>query len=184
MEFLFFDAEKGEKGNLLTWAVESEMRNDYFTLETSTDALNWTELTKIKGAGTAQEAKTYSFLDTKNTKASVYYKLSQTDLDGTRNELAVKFIPINDFEFRMFPNPTADSKVHIDFSNTSDDAASVVVRNELGQLVFQTDLGAIAKSGKTTYYSSDLDFAQPAGVYLVEIHSGDQLLERSKLVIR
>lgn len=184
VDFLYFDGEKKEKGNLLNWAVESEYRNDYFSLETSTDGINWKELTKVKGAGTAQEAKTYSFLDTKNTSVSTYYKLSQTDFDGSRKELALKFIPLNDFEFRMFPNPSADSKVHIDFSNTSEDAALVIVRNELGQLVFQTNLESIAKSGKTTYYSSDLELGQPAGVYFVEIHSGDQLLERSKLLIR
>lgn len=184
VDFLYFEGEKNEKGNLLNWAVEAEYRNDYFTLETSTDGVTWKELTKVKGAGTVQEAKTYSFLDTKNTSVSTYYKLSQTDFDGTRNELAVKYIPLNDFEFRMFPNPAVESKVHIDFSNTSEDAASVIVRNELGQVVFGANLEAIAKSGKTTYYSSDLDLGQPAGVYFVEIHSGDQLLERSKLVIR
>ncbi len=184
VDFLFFEGEKKDNGNLLNWAVEAEYRNDYFSLETSTDGVNWKELTKVKGAGTAQQAKTYSFLDTKNTSVSTYYKLSQTDFDGTRNELALKFIPLTDFQFRMFPNPAAENKVHIDFSNTSDDAASVIIRNELGQVVFLTNLDAIAKSGKTTYYSSDLLLDQPAGIYLVEIHSGDQLLERSKLVIR
>jgi hypothetical protein len=168
---------------MLSWAVESESRNDYFTIETSTDGTNWKELTKVKGAGNSTEAKTYSFLDTKNTTESTYYKLSQTDLDGTRNELALKFIPVNDFEFRVYPNPSSDSKIHIDFSNTSE-GASLVVRNELGQPVFQSDLQAAAKTGKTTYYSSDLDLGQPSGVYLLEIYSGNQVVERSKLVIR
>lgn len=184
VEFLYFEGEKKENGNMLTWAVESESRNDYFTIETSTDGTTWKELTKVKGAGNSTEAKTYTFLDTKNTNESTYYKLSQTDLDGTRNELALKFIPVNDFEFRVYPNPSSDSKIHIDFSNTSEDVSSIVVRNELGQLVFQTDLQAASKSGKKTYYSSDLDLGQPAGVYLLEVYSGNQLVERSKLVIR
>lgn len=184
VEFLYFEGEKTTEGNLLTWAVESEMRNDYFTIETSADGINWNECAKVKGAINSTEAKTYSFLDTKHSNESAYYKLSQTDLDGTRNELALKFIPVNDFEFRLYPNPSSDSKVHIDFSNTSDDAASVVIRNELGQLVSQYNLEAVAKSGKTTYYSSDLDLGQPAGVYLVEVYSGNQLVDRSKLVIR
>jgi hypothetical protein len=184
VEFLYFDGEKKENGNMLTWAVESESRNDYFTIETSADGTTWKELTKVKGAGNSTEAKTYAFLDTKNTNESTYYKLSQTDLDGIRNELALKFIPVNDFEFRVYPNPSSDSKVHVDFSNTSEDVSSIMVRNELGQLVFQTDLQAVANSGKKTYYSSDLDLGQPAGVYLLEVYSGNQLVERSKLVIR
>lgn len=184
VEFLFFEGEKKENGNLLTWAVESEMRNDYFTIETSADGIDWNEFSKVKGAINSTEAKTYTFMDTKNSNVSTYYKLSQTDLDGTRNELALKFIPARDFEFRVYPNPSSDSKVHIDFSTISDDATVLMLRNELGQTVFEYNLEAVSKSGKTTYYSSDLDLAQPAGMYLVEIHSGNQLVDRSKLVIR
>ncbi|WP_343632672.1 T9SS type A sorting domain-containing protein [Fluviicola sp.] len=184
VEFLYLEGEKKENGNLLTWAVESESRNDYFTLETSTDGTNWKEFAKVKGAGNSTEAKTYTFLDTKNGKESTYYKLSQTDFDGTRNELALKFIPQSEVEFRVYPNPSSDSKVHIDFSNTSDDESSVTVKNELGQIVFQSGLEAAERSGKKTYYSTDLDLEQPAGVYLVEVYSGNQVVERSKLVIR
>nr|WP_294860327.1 T9SS type A sorting domain-containing protein [uncultured Fluviicola sp.] len=182
--FLYFDGEKKDNKNLLTWAVESEQRNDYFTIETSTDGENWTELTKVKGAINSTEAKTYSYADTKNTQVSTYYKLSQTDLDGTRNELALKYIPMNVFEFRVYPNPSSDSKIHVDFSTISDDASTLILRNELGQEVFGYNLEAVAKTGRTTFYSSDLDLGQPAGVYLVEIHSGNQLVDRSRLVIK
>jgi len=184
VEFLFFEAEKMNDGNLLTWAVESESRNDYFTLETSTDGENWKELTKVKGAVNSTEAKTYTFIDSKNTRESIYYKLSQTDLDGTRNELALKYIPFNESDFVMYPNPTSDSKVHITFSNNSETASTLILRNEVGQVVFQQDLVAVSNSGKTSYYNSDLDLGQPAGIYLVEVQSGNQLVNRSKLVIR
>ncbi|WP_430407001.1 T9SS type A sorting domain-containing protein [Fluviicola sp.] len=183
VDFLFFDGEKKDSGNLLTWAVESEQRNDYFTIETSSDGENWNELTKVKGAGTSTEAKTYTFLDAKNGSQSTYYKLSQTDLDGTRNELALKYIPMNESDFNMYPNPTSDSKVHFTFSDNSE-TSTVILRNEVGQVVFQQDLVAVSKSGKTSYYNSELDLGQSAGIYLVEVQSGDQLVNRSKLVIR
>lgn len=184
VEFLSFNAEKMSNGNLLTWDVESETRNDYFTIETSKDAVNWTELTKVKGAINSTEAKTYTYVDDKNTQESVYYKLSQTDLDGTRNELALEYISVNKSDFELYPNPSSDSKVHITFSEDSESTSTLILRNEVGQLVFQQDLEPVSKSGKTFYYSSDLDLEQPAGIYLVEVHSGDQLVNRSKLVIR
>jgi hypothetical protein len=182
--FLYFDGEKKDNGNLLTWAVESEQRNDYFTIETSTDGDNWKELTKVKGAINSTEAKTYSFTDTKNTQASTYYKLSQTDLDGKRNELALKYVPVNDSDFSMYPNPTSDSKVHFTFSDNSEASSTIILRNEIGQVVFQQDLEVVSKLGKTSYYNSEFDLAQPAGIYLVEVQSGNQLVNRSKLVIR
>ncbi len=184
VEFLSFDAEKMNDGNLLSWDVQSESRNDYFTIETSKDGLNWKELAQVKGAINSTQLKTYSYLDTKNTVGSVYYKLSQTDLDGTRNELAIRYISAEEADFRMYPNPSADGQVHILFSNNSTAGSTLYLRNELGQLVLQQDLEPVSKSGKTSYYSSDLNLAQPAGVYLVEVRSGDDIINRSKLVIR
>lgn len=184
VDFLFFDGEKKDNGNLLTWAVESEQRNDYFTIETSTDGENWTELTKVKGAGTSTEAKTYTYLDTKNRSQSIYYKLSQTDLDGKRNELALKYISNNDSDFSLYPNPTSDSKIHLTFSDNSESTSTLILRNEIGQVVFQQDLQSVSKSGKTSYYNSELDLGQPAGIYFVEVQAGNQLVNRSKLVIR
>ncbi|MDF3025971.1 MAG: hypothetical protein K0S23_278 [Fluviicola sp.] len=184
VEFLYFDGEKKNEGNLLTWAVESESRNDYFTIETSADGINWQELTKVKGAVNSTEAKTYTFLDTKNTRESIYYKLSQTDLDGTRNELALKYIPVNESDFELYPNPSSDSKVHLTFSGNSETSSALVLRNEVGQVVLQQSLEPASKSGKTSFYNTDLDLGQPAGIYLLEVHSGDQLINRSKLVIR
>lgn len=183
VDFLYLEGEKTAAGNLLTWAVESESRNDYFTLETSTDGENWTELAKVKGRGTSQEAKTYSYTDTKYAQSSVYYKLSQTDLDGKRNELALKYLPLSGVDFRLFPNPVSDRLVHIEFSDNSE-AAHLVVRNELGQVVLEQDLSPVSQSGKTAQYSSELQLEQPSGVYLVEVQAGNQLVNRSKLVIR
>lgn len=184
VEFLSFEGEKNSDGNLLIWAVESESRNDYFTLETSTDALNWKELTKVKGAINSTEAKTYTFLDTKNTQESIYYKLSQTDLDGTRNELALAYIQVNESDLVLYPNPTSDSKVHITFSDNSEIAAVLILRNEIGQVVLQEVLEPVSKSGRTAYYNSDFNLEQAAGIYLVEVHSGKEVINRSKLVIR
>lgn len=184
VEFLSFEAEKRNDGNLLTWAVQSEKRNDYFTIETSADGVNWKELTKVKGAVNSTEAKTYTFFDTENTRESVYYKLSQTDLDGTRNELALDYIQVNESDFELYPNPSSDSKVHITFSDNSEDRSVLTIRNELGQVLLQQNLEPVSKSGRTSFYNSDLDLTQPAGIYFVEVSVGDQLMNRSKLVIR
>lgn len=184
VEFLYFDVEKKPNGNALTWAVESEFKNDYFLIETSTDGISWDNLVKVKGAGTSQQAKTYSFFDTQNTQISTYYRLSQTDFDGTRSDLALKFVPLLDFDLKIYPNPSSDGNFHINFSHSMLENTSLVIRNELGLVVFSENMETIGKSGKTTYYSSDLSIGQAFGIYFVEIRSGDQLLHRSKLVIQ
>lgn len=184
VEFLSFEAEKKSEGNLLSWETQSENRNDFFTIETSSDGVNWKELVQMKGAISSTEKLSYSYLDTKDNKESVYYKLSQTDLDGTRNELALKYIPVEVSDFNLYPNPTSDNKVRISFSDDSESIPTFILRNEVGQVVLQQELEPLSKSGKTTYYNSDLDLGQPAGIYLVEVRSGDQTINRSKLVVR
>jgi hypothetical protein len=182
--FLFFDGEKKTNGNLVTWAVESENRNDYFTLETSIDGTNWSELTQVKGAINSTEVKTYTFLDTKNTQQSIYYKLSQTDIDGTRNELAIKYIPIEESDLRLYPNPSSNGQVFVSFSDNSETTVNLVLRNEVGQLVHQEILNPVSKMGRIGYYNSNIDLGQATGVYFVEVSNTDGIINRSKLVIQ
>lgn len=73
------------KGGLveLSWSTASEQDNAFFTVERSDDAVAWTELTRINGAGNSSGLLTYSYTDIAN-KGFAYYRLSQTDIDGTR----------------------------------------------------------------------------------------------------
>ncbi|MNE64987.1 hypothetical protein D3C80_1604320 [compost metagenome] len=138
----------------------------------------------MKGAINSTELKSYSYLDTKNTQGAVYYKLSQTDLDGSRNELSIRYISSEEADFRLYPNPSADGRIHVSFSDHSEAKSTISLRNEVGQLVHQEDLEPASKSGKVAYYNSDLYLNQPAGVYFVEVRSNDDVVNRSKLVIR
>ncbi len=67
----------------LVWETASEANNDYFTLERSIDGYNFTLIAKIPGNGTSNETHTYSFIDHDPLDGINYYKLSQTDFDGT-----------------------------------------------------------------------------------------------------
>ncbi len=66
----------------LTWSTASEHSNEYFTIEKSRDAQAWSELVRVDAAGNSQSTTDYSYID-ENTSGLAYYRLSQTDLDGT-----------------------------------------------------------------------------------------------------
>jgi hypothetical protein len=42
---------RDNKAVKIDWQTASEMNNDYFTIERSTNGIDWQELTKIDGAG-------------------------------------------------------------------------------------------------------------------------------------
>jgi len=94
--------------NALEWKTETEIDNDYFTLERSIDATNWHEIAEIDGAGNSLEPKNYSFNDYRIVGNSLYYyRLKQTDFNGGfsySNLVVIKTSAINDLT--VFPNPS------------------------------------------------------------------------------
>jgi hypothetical protein len=64
------------------WTSASENNNDFFTVEKSSDGVNYTELEKIKGAGNSNTLEEYTCYDAHPAIGKNYYKLKQTDYDG------------------------------------------------------------------------------------------------------
>jgi hypothetical protein len=79
-----FDGKRIEEGNLLFWNTQTELNSSYFTLERSIDLQKW-ELVSIEpAAGNSQSTLHYSTIDKAFTQGRMnYYRLSQTDLDGS-----------------------------------------------------------------------------------------------------
>ena len=72
----------------LDWTTQSEKDNDYFTLWRSYDGQTWEDIAQLSGAGNSNEILSYQYMDRNIIPQliennSVYYKLSQTDYDGT-----------------------------------------------------------------------------------------------------
>jgi hypothetical protein len=68
--------------NHITWITASEMNNDYYVLEHSTDGFNWTSLGSILGSGNSSEIKGYRFIHMMPERLMNYYRLYQVDYDG------------------------------------------------------------------------------------------------------
>lgn len=83
VELLYWKSEIYNELALLRWATATELNNDYFTIEKSLDNKVWTKLVVIQGAGTTNEPVYYDYLDERAFSQTVYYRLSQTDYDGT-----------------------------------------------------------------------------------------------------
>ncbi len=83
IELLFFTAEMIDESIMLKWATASEINNDYFTIERSSDLRNSTEIARINGAGTTRNTCYYQHEDNKPLRGINYYRLKQTDYDGS-----------------------------------------------------------------------------------------------------
>lgn len=73
----------------IKWSTASEENNDYFTLERSSNGLDFHELTRVDGAGNSFEVINYSYQDKNPFQGVSYYRLKQTDYDGTNETFKV-----------------------------------------------------------------------------------------------
>ena len=84
-----FLSEGIKKHVIIEWSTYSEQNNDYFTIYKSYDGYEWSELTKVDGAGNSNNLLNYTSRDDNPRPGYQYYKLRQTDYDGNYEEFNV-----------------------------------------------------------------------------------------------
>jgi hypothetical protein len=84
VELVDFYVENKIEVNNLSWVTASELNNDYFIVENSTDGYIWDIMRLVNGAGNSTTKNTYE-LEHRNYKEAInYYRLTQVDFDGNR----------------------------------------------------------------------------------------------------
>ena len=83
IELLSLTATERDEYNLIDWTTLSEKNNDYFTLERSSNGVDFRPITAMKGTGTSNTQRTYLYKDMNPMRGVSYYRLTRTDFDGT-----------------------------------------------------------------------------------------------------
>jgi len=135
IELIEFSAnQNGTKNVLLNWSTATELHNEFFTVERSSDAINWEAISTIKGAGTSSSIKHYNYEDVSPNNSLNYYRLKQTDFNSSYKYSNIVYI--NLFEkstsyLTLFPNPANQTLSVFGITNATD----VDLINNLGQKV-------------------------------------------------
>ncbi len=95
VELLSFTGENIGGENILNWVTASERNNDFFTIERSIDGVDWEIIKYIDGAGTTTSGNMYELIDENYKSVINYYRLSQTDFDGTKEVFNDNIITID-----------------------------------------------------------------------------------------
>lgn len=105
-----FKATPYDKQVYLDWTTASELENDYFTIEHSTDGLSWKEIGNINGAGTSSETINYTYVHERPAYGINYYRLKQTDYNGDYEYSSPVSAKIEDDKsnLRLYPNPATN----------------------------------------------------------------------------
>jgi hypothetical protein len=121
VELVDFTGEKIENVIRLKWSTASEINNEKFILEHTTD-LNepFSVLGEEPGNGNSTEIIEYSFTHNSPVGGVNYYRLKQVDFDGTESISRVISVLFNldrrAVEFTVYPNPVMDDYFNLELS--------------------------------------------------------------------
>lgn len=177
VELIKFDIKAKGCGANLTWSTASEINNDFFVVEYSYDGANWEEIDKVKGAGNSTKIINYSFDDLNcSHNRLVYYRIVQTDFDGTKSLSNVKSLNLyQPYTMKMYPNPSkGNTTVEIN-AEFGDKTGNIVVSSLAGQRVFSKSI----VNGKNELNLSKLS----PDTYIVKVSAPNHLTYYEKLVI-
>ncbi len=161
--------------NKLFWSTNSEINNDYFTVERSVDGINWEVVDYVDGSGTTSQARYYELRDPNPFFPLTYYRLSQTDFDGTREFFDVISVSGNkvlegDMVSNPFPNPT-NSYVNFTYLGENENIPlTVALVNDIGQTVSSKTFTDVYEGMQSTLEVRDLS----SGLYQVVFTQGDR----------
>ena len=168
VELTFFKTELNKGLINLDWQTASETNNDYFSVEYSSDARNYTEIGQINGAGTIQTKQNYSYTHRTPANGLNYYRLKQIDFDGAFEYSPVQVVEVKrETPIRIFPSQAFET-ITVDLAEAAKEETVIGVYDVMGRMVLSQVMGAEATR-------SELNVANlTKGHYFIQLQSGSE----------
>ncbi|MBI5727071.1 MAG: T9SS type A sorting domain-containing protein [Ignavibacteriales bacterium] len=168
----------------LNWSTATEINNVGFNVQRSSDKLNWKNLGFVEGAGNSNSTRHYSFIDNNAQVGTYYYRLKQTDNDGSvkfYNAIEVKVNTPDNFSLNQnYPNPFNPGTT-ISYAVPMDTKVELNVYSLTGQLV-KTLVNQVQTAG---YYSVPFNAGDlSSGLYIYQLRAGGILQTRKMTLVK
>lgn len=164
IELSYFKASINEDGVTLDWSTSTEINNDYFTIERSGPELKWESIGSLPGAGNTNVQNDYQFIDKKPIIGRSYYRLRQTDYNGTETLSNVVTVFREQATEHGIAISLDNENVIISLNNSSI-TGSLTIYNLQGAIIVQDQIN------HTGVYNRQLFLP---GVYLVILQQGNK----------
>ena len=135
VSLISFNVKSHKNKNIISWSTASEINNDYFAIERSTNGEDYKSIGVVNGYGNSNSVREYEFRDNYPTREVVYYKLKQVDYDGAYEYFGPIAVNPKAFEEKItvYPNP-AGEKLFVSGLNQD---VKLNIYNPNGQIVYQ-----------------------------------------------
>jgi hypothetical protein len=161
---LSFKATPKNNNVHLEWITESEINNDFFTIERSENAIDFSPVITVNGIGNSVVSNYYSEIDVSNpTNKNLYYRLKQTDFNGTYTYSDIVSVQTNRANYSI---TQSNNNLSI---TTKIKRAKIEIYDIMGKIVYSNELNN-SREISTSQFSS--------GIYIVKIGTPDNLIVR------
>ena len=167
VELTSFTAEASENEIILNWTTATELNNQGFEIDRSSDNETFEKIGFVPGFGTTTESKSYTYQIVEFASGIQYYRLKQIDFDGTYEYSEVIEVEgINPGQFTLFqnyPNPfnpftsikfslPVDSNVKLKLFNMLGQEVGELLNSEISAGIHNIDFNASSLSSGTYFY--------------------------------
>ncbi len=184
VELVSFKASKIDQNQVqVKWSTASEKNNDFFTIERSQDGNNFIEILKVKGAGNSSCLKNYSIIDEVQLSGTYYYRLKQTDFDGTTETFKPIAVDLGKSsntseKAKIISNPFK-SNFSVIFNSGENTTAHAILLSMNGHVVFNESLEL--QSGINEYQFTRGEELM-SGAYILKIQTSKGTMVSEKVV--
>jgi hypothetical protein len=152
----------------VTWQTAMEKNNAYFDIERSEDGKEFRSIGQVKGKGNTSSGFNYSFTDEKPVQGNNYYRLKQTDYDGSfeySHILTVKN-SVKQERFALSPNPVSEF-LNVEYLGKNNDTRTIAIYDILGNLIAETS------SDQQEFQISTSNLQ--SGTYILKINQNEKI---------
>ena len=122
----------------IAWTTTQEQNNSHFTVERSTDGITFSSIAQIQ-ASNSTTGSNYNYIDNSPGQGVIFYRLSQTDINGRTTYYDTKRVTIESqgaSAISFYPNPVMNSaNLELNFSYSGKLTISIYQTN--GKMVKQ-----------------------------------------------
>ncbi len=167
VELIAFDARVQLNTVELRWSTAQEKDNDYFSIERSTDGLQYTPLAKVAGRN-ADYLTAYQLTDQQPLSGLNYYRLSQVDRNGRTEQLALRAVAYQGDAggYTLAPNPVNGNTIVLTSGIREPAFESLQIFNPTGKLMYQLPQDTDWHANRLELPIGDL----PPGIYWLKVN--------------
>ena len=175
-----FTAQCDNDSVLVQWTSQTELNNDYYTIEKTSDNIHYEIVGTVKGAGTTSLPTNYSLIDHSPFAGHSYYVLSQTDFDGNSSTppgSTIEFTGCGSDIATTVNAYNTTTNIEVNINAVKADHFTISLTNMLGQTMF-SEVRAVALGNNEISLPNNVT----PGVYVLNVRN-EEVNHAQKMLI-